>query len=94
VSEWADIPMLARTHGQPASPTRLGKEIGFFVERLEEQMRLLFNIPLLNLVVLQEIQCTPCGLSTIDWRKFEEPLLKFYTFPTTQSNITITLQHF
>jgi adenylosuccinate lyase len=40
--EWADIPMLA---GQPASPTRLGKEIGVFVERLEEQMRLLFNIP-------------------------------------------------
>ncbi len=37
--------MLARTHGQPASPTRLGKEIGVFVERLEEQMRLLFNIP-------------------------------------------------
>jgi adenylosuccinate lyase len=48
--------MLARTHGQPASPTRLGKEIGVFVERLEEQMRLLFNIPFFaNLVVLQEI---------------------------------------
>src|SRR6478736_449690 len=43
--EWKDIPMLARTHGQPASPTRLGKEILVFVERLEEQMRLLFNIP-------------------------------------------------
>jgi len=35
--EWADIPMLARTHGQPASPTRLGKEIMVFVERLEIQ---------------------------------------------------------
>ena len=43
--EWAHVPMLARTHGQPASPTRLGKELGVFVERLEEQMRLLFNIP-------------------------------------------------
>ena len=43
--EWEGIAMLARTHGQPASPTRLGKEIGVFVERLEEQMRLLFNIP-------------------------------------------------
>ena len=42
---WAGIPMLARTHGQAASPTRLGKEILVFVERLEEQMRLLFNIP-------------------------------------------------
>ncbi|RZJ99724.1 MAG: adenylosuccinate lyase, partial [Flavobacterium sp.] len=39
--EWKDVPMLARTHGQPASPTRLGKEIGVFVERLEEQMRFL-----------------------------------------------------
>lgn len=43
--EWKDVPMLARTHGQPASPTRLGKEILVFVERLEEQLRLLFNIP-------------------------------------------------
>ena len=43
--EWQDVPMLARTHGQPASPTRLGKEILVFVERLEEQMRLLFNVP-------------------------------------------------
>ena len=34
--EWANVPMLARTHGQPASPTRLGKEILVFVERLEE----------------------------------------------------------
>lgn len=36
--EWADVPMLARTHGQPASPTRLGKEIAVFVYRLEEQL--------------------------------------------------------
>ena len=43
--EWANIPLLARTHGQPASPTRLGKEILVFVERIEEQMRLLFNVP-------------------------------------------------
>ena len=35
--EWKDIPMLARTHGQPASPTRLGKEIYVFVERLDIQ---------------------------------------------------------
>ena len=36
--EWADVPMLARTHGQPASPTRLGKEVGVFVARLERQL--------------------------------------------------------
>lgn len=44
-TEWAGIPLLARTHGQPASPTTLGKEIEVFVERLEGQVRLLSHIP-------------------------------------------------
>ena len=39
--EWKDVPMLAKTHGQPASPTRLGKEIMVFVYRLNEQLQLL-----------------------------------------------------
>ena len=43
--EWKDIPMLARTHGQPASPTTLGKEIYVFVERLTKQAELLKTIP-------------------------------------------------
>ncbi|MFO7614900.1 MAG: adenylosuccinate lyase [Bacteroidales bacterium] len=43
--EWKDIPMLARTHGQPASPTRLGKEIFVFAERLKNQVHLLKTIP-------------------------------------------------
>lgn len=43
--EWNDIPMLAKTHGQPASPTRLGKEIIVFVNRLEEQLKLLQQVP-------------------------------------------------
>ncbi len=43
--EWKDIPMLARTHGQPASPTRLGKEILVYIERLEDQVELLIQIP-------------------------------------------------
>jgi adenylosuccinate lyase len=42
---WAKIPMLAKTHGQPASPTRLGKEIMVFVERLENQLSLLNEVP-------------------------------------------------
>ena len=45
VEEWNNIPMLARTHGQPASPTRLGKEIKVFVERLEKQVELLQAVP-------------------------------------------------
>ncbi|MDX2189853.1 MAG: adenylosuccinate lyase [Bacteroidota bacterium] len=43
--EWADIPMLARTHGQPASPTKVGKEIMVYVERLDNQIVQLRNIP-------------------------------------------------
>ncbi|MDD2565001.1 MAG: adenylosuccinate lyase [Salinivirgaceae bacterium] len=45
VAEWEDVPMLARTHGQPASPTRLGKEIAVFVERITNQRELLKSIP-------------------------------------------------
>ena len=43
--EWDDIPMLARTHGQPASPTRLGKELLVFAERLDQQLRLMRHVP-------------------------------------------------
>ncbi len=43
--EWQSVPMLARTHGQPASPTRLGKELMVFVERLEKQFHNLRNLP-------------------------------------------------
>jgi len=44
-TQWKDIPMLARTHGQPASPTKLGKEIMVFVERLNNQVELFSYIP-------------------------------------------------
>lgn len=44
--EWADIPMLAKTHGQPASPTRLGKEIKVFAYRLCKQLELLRQVPI------------------------------------------------
>lgn len=43
--QWKDIPMLARTHGQPASPTRLGKELYVFIERINNQLELLKTIP-------------------------------------------------
>ncbi len=43
--EWRDIPMLAHTHGQPASPTHLGKEIYVFVERLRDQLQMLNSVP-------------------------------------------------
>ena len=43
--EWAQVPLLARTHGQPASPTRLGKELQVFVERMDQQLKLLRDVP-------------------------------------------------
>ena len=45
---WKDVPMLARTHGQPASPTKLGKEMMVFVERLENQIQLFSYIPFMG----------------------------------------------
>ena len=44
-TSWKNIPLLARTHGQPASPTRLGKEMMVFAERLDQQLSLMHNIP-------------------------------------------------
>jgi adenylosuccinate lyase len=83
--------MLARTHGQPASPTRLGKEIGVFVERLEEQMRLLFNIPFAAKFggATGNYNAHHVAYPQIDWRKFggtfvEENLGLHHSFPTTQ----------
>ncbi len=45
-NEWAEVSMLARTHGQPASPTRLGKEIMVYIERLCKQLDMLHNLPI------------------------------------------------
>ena len=89
--EWADIPMLARTHGQPASPTRLGKEILVFVERLEEQMRLLFTIPFAAKFggATGNYNAHKVAYPSTDWKKFgtdfvENSLGLHHSFPTTQ----------
>jgi adenylosuccinate lyase len=89
--EWSDIPLLARTHGQPASPTRLGKEIAVFVERLEEQMRLLFNVPFAAKFggATGNFNAHHVAYPEVDWRKFgndfvESTLGLHHSFPTTQ----------
>ncbi|WP_297511221.1 adenylosuccinate lyase [Flavobacterium sp.] len=89
--EWHDIPMLARTHGQPASPTRLGKEILVYVERLEEQMRLLFNVPFAAKFggATGNYNAHHVAYPNIDWKKFgsnfvEDILGLHHSFPTTQ----------
>jgi len=90
-TEWKDVPMLARTHGQPASPTRLGKEIAVFVERIEEQMRLLFNIPFAAKFggATGNYNAHHVAYPNIDWKSFgtkftEEILGLHHSFPTTQ----------
>jgi len=89
--EWKDIPMLARTHGQPASPTRLGKEILVFVERLEEQLRLLNNIPFAAKFggATGNFNAHKIAYPQTDWRVFgadfvENILGLKHSFPTTQ----------
>ncbi|MGL2966031.1 adenylosuccinate lyase [Flavobacterium sp. XGLA_31] len=89
--EWKDIPMLARTHGQPASPTRLGKELLVFVERLEEQMRQLFNIPFAAKFggATGNYNAHHVAYPKVDWKQFgtdfvEDTLGLHHSFPTTQ----------
>ncbi|SDL67118.1 adenylosuccinate lyase [Salinimicrobium catena] len=90
-AEWKDIPMLARTHGQPASPTRLGKEIQVFVQRLKEQIEFLKKIP--NAAkfggATGNFNAHKVAYPDTDWKAFgnhfvEDILGLHHSFPTTQ----------
>ena len=90
-SDWADIPMLARTHGQPASPTRLGKEINVFVVRIEEQFDLLDNIKSAAKFggATGNFNAHKVAYPTTDWKTFAENFVHdklglHHSFPTTQ----------
>jgi adenylosuccinate lyase len=89
--DWANIPMLARTHGQPASPTRLGKEIEVFVVRLKEQFNLLNDIPSAAKFggATGNFNAHKVAYPNIDWKAFgsqfvQEKLGLQHSFPTTQ----------
>jgi adenylosuccinate lyase len=89
--DWADIPMLARTHGQPASPTRLGKEIEVFAVRLKEQFNLLNDVPSAAKFggATGNFNAHKVAYPTIDWKAFgtkfvQEKLGLQHSFPTTQ----------
>ncbi|MFT6128031.1 MAG: adenylosuccinate lyase, partial [Flavobacteriaceae bacterium] len=91
VNDWADISMLARTHGQPASPTRLGKEINVFVVRIEEQFDLLNNIKSAAKFggATGNFNAHKVAYPNLDWRAFgatfvQEKLGLYHSFPTTQ----------
>lgn len=70
--EWKDIPMLSRTHGQPASPTRLGKEMMVFIERLENQLEHLQRIPFAAKFggATGNFNAHHVAYPQIDWKKF------------------------
>ncbi len=70
--EWYDIPMLAKTHGQPASPTRLGKEIRVFSYRLRKQLEILDKVEISGKFggATGNFNAHLCAFPSIDWRKF------------------------
>ena len=89
--QWASVPMLARTHGQPASPTRLGKEFDVFVVRLEEQLNQLKSIPSSAKFggATGNFNAHNVAYPTINWKAFgkdfvENRLQLKHSFPTTQ----------
>ena len=89
--EWQEVPMLARTHGQPASPTRLGKEIDVFVERLNQQVEFLKQIPFPAKFggATGNFNAHKVAFPEVDWKEFgqnfvSENLGLHYSFPTTQ----------
>ena len=89
--DWKDIPMLARTHGQPASPTRLGKELQVFVTRLEAQFDLLNDIPSAAKFggATGNYNAHAVAYPEVDWKNFgtdfvQSKLGLHHSFPTTQ----------
>ena len=91
VVQWKEVPLLARTHGQPASPTRLGKEFEVFVVRMEQQLQNLIAVPYAAKFggATGNYNAHKVAYPNIDWKAFgtrfvEEILVLHHSFPTTQ----------
>lgn len=91
IAQCANTPMLARTHGQPASPTRLDKELTVFKMRIEEQIKLLKQVPMAAKFggATGNYNAHHLAYPDIDWRAFgtafvEKTLGLHHSFPTTQ----------
>ncbi len=89
--EWKNVSMLAHTHGQPASPTRLGKEIKVFSARIKEQLKLLESVPFAAKFggATGNLNAHVIAYPSIDWNNFAENFVKNRlglkrSFPTTQ----------
>jgi len=90
-SQWVDIPMLAKTHGQPASPTLLGKEIAVFIERIEQQLEQVVAVPYCGKFggATGNMNAHVVAYPEIDWNGFAdrfvgERLGLSRSYPTTQ----------
>ena len=91
VQEYKEIPILSRTHGQPASPSILGKEIQVFVSRIEEQKIMLSNVPYGAKFsgATGNFNAHHVAYPKIDWKSFGERFVELklglkYSYPTTQ----------
>jgi len=93
--EWKDVSMLARTHGQPASPTRLGKEILVFAERLDEQMQLLGQIPFAAKFggATGNFNAHHVAYPNVDWKAFGNIFVND-TLGLSRSQYTTQIEHY
>lgn len=92
--QWEDIPMLARTHGQPASPTRLGKELLVFCERLEKQLFMLADIPTAAKFggATGNFNAHRVAYPDIDWKRFGDEFVG--KLGMTRSQYTTQIEHY
>jgi adenylosuccinate lyase len=95
VADWEKIPLLAHTHGQPASPTRLGKEIQVFVERLENQLTLLKQVPYSAKFggATGNFNAHHIAYGDIDWKEFGNHFVN-ETLGLKRSQFTTQIEHY
>jgi adenylosuccinate lyase len=93
--EWKDIPMLARTHGQPASPTRLGKEISVFISRIDEQSKYFGQIPFSAKFggATGNLNAHKAAFPDIDWVTFADNFVN-ETLGLQRSSPTTQIEHY
>jgi adenylosuccinate lyase len=92
--QWQHVPMLARTHGQPASPTRLGKELAVFCERLNKQLLLLDQIPVAAKFggATGNFNAHHVAYPDIDWRQFGDRFVA--SLGLVRSQFTTQIEHY
>ncbi len=93
--QWQDVPMLARTHGQPASPTRLGKEIYVFVDRLEVQLAQLEAVPFSAKFggATGNFNAHHVAYPDVNWEQFADQLVNG-TLGLSRCRVTTQIEHY